>query len=127
MTHGGSGYRYVKGCRCNVCRAANRVRVKRRRAERYAQTAQEGLPPSVRHGTCSAHTNWGCRCVACVEATSAKLRQRRAKACAARVLVDGCLVAPESTHGHGHPDTYQRFGCRCELCRQALATARRST
>ena|SRR2546429_7867064 len=59
--HGLPGYR--KGCRCEVCRAANTARVareKRRRKERP-------VPDHIAHGTLNTYKNYGCRCRACVE------------------------------------------------------------
>lgn len=61
ITHGGSGTAYANyGCRCDECKAANSERTKRRRLERYQETA----PPGA-HGKYSTYSNWGCRCEPC--------------------------------------------------------------
>ena len=65
--HGKSWYRN-HGCRCDVCRAAQREYMlayhKRRR--------EAGLPDGdPRHGTNNGYTNRGCRCEPCTKAGSA--------------------------------------------------------
>ena|SRR5215831_20082174 len=47
-------YRYLKGCRCDICVEANRQ-------HRIDLTLRE--PPN--HGTASAYFNYACRCDAC--------------------------------------------------------------
>ena len=67
------------GCRCVECTRANAAVRERRRLERYAYTAEHGLPPEVEHGV-SSYTNWGCRCEVCTTANTeacAGRRQRR--------------------------------------------------
>ena len=74
----------VHGCRCALCREANRVYMaewKARRQRNMARAGLEGLPPGVEHGS-SAYTNYGCRCDVCKGARSAynaeyRLRTRR--------------------------------------------------
>lgn len=62
---------YVAGCRCELCRAANRERT-------YAVVAamrERGLAPGdPRHGTAGGYNNWGCRCDLCRKAQSAANR-----------------------------------------------------
>lgn len=66
--HGRNGYmRY--GCRCEVCKAANRDRAKVMRELLAARMAAGD--PAVPHGTSGGYTNWSCRCEACRRANSA--------------------------------------------------------
>jgi len=46
-------------------------------------------------------------------------RHSRAKFYAARVNVDGVLVAPVPDHFHGRMSTYTARGCRCDQCKEA--------
>lgn len=78
----GSTRRYQLGCRCEECRAANRVAARRGRAERRVRGLPEGDP---RHGTTGAAGNWGCLCAPC----RAAVRERNA--------AYQCAHAPEPT------------------------------
>lgn len=71
--HGGSGRRYVAGCRCLECRAANTARVNRRKAERRALVEAGEIPVEVRHGLDSTYNNWSCRCEPCRAAHSVEM------------------------------------------------------
>lgn len=70
---------YKRGCRCDLCRAANKQRVLAWRAESYAKA----IPPNA-HGRASTYSNWGCRCAECTRAHSARCaeyaRRRAAEA-----------------------------------------------
>jgi len=84
MNHGGAGTTYVHyGCRCDVCREANRSRNARRRAERVAAPKD---PNDKRHGTPSFYANHGCRCDRCKSAWKTECKriydQRKARAAA---------------------------------------------
>lgn len=71
-----------RGCRCEVCGAANREYTAKRRRDRFAFVAEHGLPANVRHGE-GAYTNWGCRCPECTKAvavaTLPRMRRWRAQ------------------------------------------------
>lgn len=88
-------YRYTRGCRCEICMAANRE---------SARSVRGKEPP--RHGTQSGYCNYGCRCDACKAAGAAANRARADKR-------RGPL-----THGLGG----RRRGCRCEVCAEAMRT-----
>lgn len=80
--HRMSGGDYVRGCRCEVCRSANRDRVRRRRLERFAaRILVDGRPvsvsPGIAHGSAATYTNHGCRCVPCSDANAVKCSQYR--------------------------------------------------
>jgi hypothetical protein len=122
MNHGASAY--SAGCRCDECTEANTVRMARARAKRSAQVAAGAAMISA-HGA-SAYRNWGCRCETCKRSNSHRIATSKQRNFAARIMIGGRLVAPRSTHGHGHVDTYARFGCRCGPCAQVKAEAKRS-
>jgi hypothetical protein len=71
----GSHARYVAGCRCQACTAANRVYHAGRKRQRKAYVAVNGMPDSVVHGY-STYANWGCRCAVCRAAWSAYTSKR---------------------------------------------------
>jgi hypothetical protein len=53
------------GCRCDVCRAANSRRVRKRRQERDPSQL-----PREEHGKQATYINWNCRCEPCTRAHS---------------------------------------------------------
>lgn len=57
---------WQRGCRCDLCRAANAVRFKKMRTER----AGNQIPEHVTHGTLTCYRNWGCRCDPCTNANT---------------------------------------------------------
>jgi 5-methylcytosine-specific restriction endonuclease McrA len=61
---------YGSGCRCDECKAAERVYRKGRRADLLASG-------QIPHGTVNGHSNYGCRCEPCCVAGSAKSRAYR--------------------------------------------------
>jgi hypothetical protein len=70
FTHGYSGY-VNYGCRCVVCRDANRRAVAEQRASRRALTeANGGIAPVEKHGKRTTYDNWYCRCVPCTAANA---------------------------------------------------------
>lgn len=77
IIHGGSGGGYVRGCRCEDCTEANRLRCKRRAEERrQLLLADPSLAP---HGKDSTYTNWGCRCDECFLAHRERMQSERHK------------------------------------------------
>jgi hypothetical protein len=82
VVHGGSGYGYAEGCRCDECRAAHKRRIKRRVKERADEIRRD--PTLAEHGSNSTYGNWGCRCEPCTEAHSERMRSDEHKASAKR-------------------------------------------
>jgi len=82
--------------------------------------------PTAPHGTASGYNNYGCHCVPCTAAASAAVLARNRRRYAQRVLVGGRLVHPAPGIGHGLPDTYKRYGCRCLPCCVAHSQMQRS-
>ena len=72
ILHGGSGGGYVRGCRCEDCTEANRLRCKAQVERRRKLLARN--PTVVEHGRDSTYTNWGCRCGPCTEAHSTRMK-----------------------------------------------------
>jgi hypothetical protein len=71
--HGATAY--WSGCRCSICREANRAACAALREAKQARLAAgEALPPD--HSP-SAYQNHGCRCERCVEHHKAKCRANR--------------------------------------------------
>lgn len=66
---------YARGCRCDGCRDANRVRQAEGNADRKKRLASGQT--SVIHGRVSTYGNWSCRCGECSAAWSAYLRQKK--------------------------------------------------
>jgi hypothetical protein len=66
------------------------------------------------HGTAYCYRN-GCRRPECVEANYAAQQRWRKKQ----------LNKPVPKHVHGTINGYKMYGCRCELCRGAIAGQRR--
>lgn len=64
-----NGYSNLK-CRCSRCRAANVVKNREMRVNRWAKTeANDGIAPGRRnHGTSITYSNWGCTCPKCLNA-----------------------------------------------------------
>lgn len=76
MKHGGAGYAYEQGCRCEVCVEAWNARHRELRAARSARE----VPDSVPHGVRSTYVNYGCRCAACYQAQAEANRNRPSRA-----------------------------------------------
>lgn len=85
IDHGHGDYRtYAKGCRCEGCREAHRVKC----AEaREARAKNPDAADRAGHGKGSTYKNYGCRCRACskantedVSAYRTRRRQRKAMA-----------------------------------------------
>jgi hypothetical protein len=74
MSAHGTRSRYVDGCRCQACTAANTAYHAGRKAQRRAWVEANGLPSTVEHGY-SAYVNWGCRCDVCGPAHSTHWRE----------------------------------------------------
>jgi hypothetical protein len=74
--------------------------------------------------------NRGCTCDVCLRAHRERLAQLRREHAAARVLIDGRLVATGAPQ-HGSRSTYVNWMCRCVPCTAAhtasLAARRRRT
>lgn len=84
-----SGSGYVRGCRCDECKAANTRRVARRQAERRAARVEVGGRPvavaAKAHGLVGTYVNHGCRCESCTTAMSRRVQvAKRARMEAAR-------------------------------------------
>lgn len=75
MSAHGTHARYVRGCRCLPCTDANTTYLAKRKRQRKAEAAANGLPDSVVHGY-STYANWGCRCGVCRAAWSAYMSKR---------------------------------------------------
>lgn len=73
---------------------------------------------AVKHDA-STHKNNRCRCDVCKSANRVAQAEGRRARRAARVLVDGCLVAPLPLERHGKPSTYTNHACRCAPCTAA--------
>lgn len=91
MRHGPAGYN--RGCKCEVCTAANSARKRRNRAPRQALSRKHTtspepgpsnafapgatrfvayLPPDLAHGTASAYGYHQCRCATCTAAETVR-------------------------------------------------------
>jgi hypothetical protein len=69
VTHDhGHHMRYHAGCRCGLCKEANRERMLKLRRELRDRPKD---PADPRHGTTGFYRNHGCRCAKCSEAHSA--------------------------------------------------------
>lgn len=70
--HGTAGRYRVGGCRCDLCREANRKARGQARKERYAERVLDDdgrlVHPSekLRHGTAWAYSDHGCQCEPCI-------------------------------------------------------------
>lgn len=78
----GTWYGYLHHrCRCDDCKAVNKVMCARTREQRYAERVEvDGrlVHPQCAHGTESAYKNKGCRCLPCTAAHSVAMAERRA-------------------------------------------------
>lgn len=72
IIHGGSGGGYIRGCRCEECTEANRLRCKAQYEHRKKLLARNH--DVVEHGQDSTYTNWGCRCDPCTVAHSERMK-----------------------------------------------------
>ena len=70
----GTRTRYVGGCRCDECRAANAAQQQLTNS-RMRRELEAGA--AVDHGNPSTYINHGCRCEYCSDAHRLKLRQER--------------------------------------------------
>jgi hypothetical protein len=104
---------YRRGCKCDLCRAANTAHYTNGRAAREAKLATD--PTSLPHGTTSTYCNYGCRCDPCKEA------QAKSNAFHAARRKGLPITGP-----HGVLSTYTNWGCRCDLCRKAMSDENRS-
>ena len=73
----GTRARYLAGCRCDACRAANTAYVMAYRRARGVRPAAERL--DRKHPSVTAYTRRGCRCDACRAIMAAKARDYRAR------------------------------------------------
>jgi len=58
----GNAQAYNAGCRCDLCREAHSIRMRKTKAQRFEQTKN---PDDPRHGTRNFYANYGCRCDRC--------------------------------------------------------------
>jgi hypothetical protein len=100
--HGRS--RYMRGCRCDVCTAANTEYVRHRR--------HAPIPDTVTHGKASTYTNSSCRCDACTSAHRALMAEQR-------VARKAKTQAGSPDVPHGTRSGYTHWACRCERCSAA--------
>lgn len=98
------------GCGCGAPVKPGRRYV----ATHYARTVR-GFR---KHGA-SAYGSGSCKCDTCTEAHRQRHVVERARRRAARVLIDGRLVAPIAAELHGRASTYANHGCHCDPCREA--------
>lgn len=108
-THGKTST-YGKGCRCDLCREANRLKVCRTRAALKERPFDE-----IPHGTWSGYTNYSCRCPDC----------RRANKVRAALQYQARKNLPFDQIPHGLSG-YTSYGCRCETCRGSQSAYRRA-
>jgi hypothetical protein len=87
VTHG-TIYAYRKGCRCELCKAANWRAQKAWREKAYTQP----IPESA-HGTVNGYKIYGCRCDRCKTANSDNRRRRRERNARMRKLIAAGLPA----------------------------------
>lgn len=77
VDHGHGDYRtYNKGCRCDDCREAQRLRCAELRTTRAQDPA---AADRAGHGKASTYKNYGCRCKACSKANTANVNAFRAR------------------------------------------------
>ena len=101
--HGYNAYR--RGCRCDICRAANTERCAEYRAKRLERAASDGVPDDVEHGH-SAYQNWGCRC----------------DICRASVLTFNAQLSQRGRSGKpSHPRGGWQARCACDSCKVRMA------
>lgn len=96
---------YRRGCRCDVCRAANAAAA----AERRARRLEQGMPADA-HGMPSGYTFWGCRCKVCKRTERDRSRNKRAAKPPTNSIPDD---------KHGTASGYGYWRCRCEPCKRA--------
>lgn len=75
IKHGTHQAYVVRGCRCEVCTAANSKRVQEGRIRRI-EKQKLGLA-DFQHGR-NGYTNYGCRCETCVQDKAAYMAKFRA-------------------------------------------------
>lgn len=77
VDHGHGDYRtYIKGCRCQECREAHRVRMIERRA---VWANDPTAADRAGHGKKTTYRNYGCRCEPCTRANTADVNAYRAR------------------------------------------------
>lgn len=110
IKHGTFNSYLHRGCRCDLCRAANNEVVQRGKARRVAKG---GLIP---HGL-QGYGNYKCRCEIC-KAAKAEYNQEARLRRAERIqnLPEGEPLP--GGHHHGTCSAYA-YGCRCDTCRAA--------
>ena len=116
--HGRSGYR-KRGCRCDVCRAANAAWARERRRRRRELLSDGAVAPQP-HGI-STYINWGCRCDECCAAQAVRLADIRPQRKAEDKRRND--VSRDSAWNHGQPWTGAELevACRRDLSARAVA------
>ena len=77
VDHGHGDYRtYAKGCRCDDCRDAQRVRCAAMRADRAKDPSRADR---AGHGKASTYKNYKCRCAECSAANTADVNAYKAR------------------------------------------------
>lgn len=125
----GKRYTYIRGCRCELCTAANR---------NYSKGLQGKPAPS--HGV-SGYVNYGCRCEVCTSAARVDHLERGQRRLASGQIEHGTSSAawygckcdecqryrrvyeaehrPSGPVPHGTKAGYKSHRCRCDECRAA--------
>ena len=111
----GTASRYLAGCRCAACRAANTARYHENTELRRRALASA----AVIHGSASTYRNWGCRCEPCHEAAlaraalarAARRARRKTQALAASPARPSSRSGQPLPHG-GQPDHLGNTGHR---------------
>ena len=78
MKHGGWGYAYDQGCRCDECVQAHNDHHRDLRTRRAQHRPEDN--PDLKHGTISTDNNHGCRCPACWQAKADANRRPSSRA-----------------------------------------------
>jgi len=91
--------RYGAGCRCDLCRRANRERAAAD-LERRKETPFEAIPHGVK-----GYNHYGCRCDRCRKANSERVANEAARRSSSRDIPHGV-------------DGFNNYNCRCDICRE---------
>lgn len=103
-THGTMA-RYERGCRCEACTTASHLY----RKHEMDSKKKSGDYLRIKHGS-QAMLAIGCLCTACIAWKNQQVEYKRKWRAKRR---------DPSTLVHGRASTYNEFGCRCELCKEA--------
>lgn len=99
-THGKPSTYSNGGCRCDLCSAANSLRMRQQRERRSGRVIPDGL-----HGKSTTYTNYKCRCEPCRDAHKVRLQ----------IQIANRLKVPFEDIPHGKSG-YLSYGCKCPVC-----------